>query len=173
MTVSHLTVKMWDLSLPEMTCPRYVCLFTAADTFCPAVIFPRVEPLACRTLRFDPRVGATGKCTVVAWPLCKGVLNSLLPPLATSAIFSILRLRNARVTFHPGSKFAPHLLQSHSEGVKWVSGKRPNVALPLFTLFSDANCVGERTVIMWGFCSSVNPAQSCVAERFSLSRKTL
>lgn len=39
----------WDPSLRKMTCPKYMCLFTAADTFCPAVIFPRVEPLACRT----------------------------------------------------------------------------------------------------------------------------
>lgn len=80
-------------------------------------------------------------------------------------------LLNGTVTFQPLCEFALHLLQPRGVGVTWVSRKRPNVALPLFTLFAVANCVGERTVIMWGFCSSLNPSQSCVAERFSLSRK--
>lgn len=159
--------------------PKYVCLFTAADTFCPAVIFPDGELLACsaRNWEFIPvRVRLVNvEYSRLAWALCKGVLISHPFPVAAGGICSIPRvhvfLLNGTVTFQPLCEFALHLLQSRVVGVTWVSRKRPNVALPLFTLFSVANCVGERTVIMWGFCSSLNPTQSCVAEHFSLSRE--
>lgn len=111
----------------------------------------------------------------LARALRKGVLVPQPLPVAASGMSSIRRVHAfLLVTFQPLSESALRLLQSHSlGGGTGFSRKRPDVALPRFTSFSVANFGGEGTVIMWGFCSPLNPTQSCVAEHFSPSRKTL